>query len=109
MAYPLQWDKTQITWDELALAWDLSVITGAGNFDEEIYKYDAEKKRKLVKLILKVYGNTNSGTGDPSSHSSNKNWQTHLAQAFLPAIFFAQAYQRISGSSEYRPQGLDSW
>ena len=58
MAYPLQWDKTQITWDELALAWDLSVITGAGNFDEEIYKYDAEKKRKLVKLILKVYGNT---------------------------------------------------
>ena len=58
MAYPLQWDKTQITWDELALAWDLSVITGAGNFDEEIFKYDAEKKRKLVKLILKVYGNT---------------------------------------------------
>ena len=58
MAYPLQWDKTQITWDELALAWDLSVITGAGNFDEEIYKYDAEKKRKLVKLILKVYGDT---------------------------------------------------
>ena len=58
MAYPLQWDKTQITWDELALAWDLSVITGAGNFDEEIYKYDAEKKKRLIKLTLKVYGDT---------------------------------------------------
>ena len=58
MAYPLQWDKTQITWDELALAWDLSVITGAGNFDEEIYKYDAKKKRKLISLTLKVHGNT---------------------------------------------------
>ena len=58
MAYPLQWDKTKLTWGDISLAWELTVITGAGNFDEEIYKYDAEKKRKLVKLILKVYGNT---------------------------------------------------
>ena len=53
------WDSNTYTWDEVQLISEvLEVISGGGNFDEEIYKYDAPKKRKLIKLILKVHGNT---------------------------------------------------
>ena len=31
---------------------------GGGDFEEEIYKYNAEKKKKLIKLTLKIYGDT---------------------------------------------------
>ena len=50
------WDKAQFTWEETQLIWELTVLTGGGDFDEEIYKFDAEKKRKIIKLILKVRG-----------------------------------------------------
>jgi hypothetical protein len=50
------WDKSIFTWDETQLIWELAVLTGGGDFDEEIYKFDAEKKRKIIKLILKVRG-----------------------------------------------------
>jgi hypothetical protein len=53
------WDSNSYTWSELKLAGEVAeIINGPGEFDEEIYKYDAEKKRKLIKLILKVHGNT---------------------------------------------------
>ena len=50
------WDKAQFTWEETQLLWELTILTGGGDFDEEIYKFDAEKKRKIIKLILKVRG-----------------------------------------------------
>ena len=42
------------------MAWNLirELSGGGGDFLEEIYKYDDEKKKKLIKLILKVHGNT---------------------------------------------------
>ena len=51
-------DKANFTWDETQLIWELSVLTGGGDFIEEIYKYDAEKKERLISLTLKVYGDT---------------------------------------------------
>ena len=52
------WDKANFTWDETQLIWELSALTGGGDFIEEIYKYDAEKKERLISLTLKVYGDT---------------------------------------------------
>ena len=52
----ITWDKALFTWDETQLIWELAVFVGGGDFDEEIYKFDAEKKRKIIKLILKVRG-----------------------------------------------------
>jgi len=54
----ITWNNANFTYDEIQLIWELTFITGGGDFIEEIYKYDAEKKRKLIKLILKVHGNT---------------------------------------------------
>ena len=50
------WNNNPYTWDDVALV--EAIISGGGDFDEEIYKYDAEKKRKLISLTLKVYGDT---------------------------------------------------
>tara|TARA_A100001201_G_scaffold67994_1_gene63043 strand:+ start:214 stop:519 length:306 start_codon:yes stop_codon:yes gene_type:complete len=63
MSTPIKWENANFTWDNNEFTWDevllvLQIVRGGGDFDEEIYKYDAEKKRKLVKLILKVYGDT---------------------------------------------------
>ena len=62
MATPIKWENANFTWDNNPYIWDevqlVEEIIRGGNFDEEIYKYDAEKKRRLVKLILKVHGNT---------------------------------------------------
>ena len=52
------WNNNPYTWDEVQLVEEIQKIIRGGNFDEEIYKYDTEKKRRLVKLILKVHGNT---------------------------------------------------
>mgnify|MGYP003642473468 FL=1 len=52
------WDKAIFTYDETRLIWELSVLTGGGDFIEEIYKYDAEKKKRLISLTLKIYGDT---------------------------------------------------
>ena len=54
----LIWNKTPYTWEERLFVWDLVAIGGGGDFDEEIYKYNAEKRQKLITLILKVHGNT---------------------------------------------------
>ena len=56
------WNTTSYKWDEIALAWNLAEELkkgyGGGDFLEEIYKYDAEKKEKLISLTLKIYGDT---------------------------------------------------
>ena len=52
------WNSNLFTWDEVQLVEEIQKIIRGGNFDEEIYKYDAEKKRRLIKLILKVHGDT---------------------------------------------------
>ena len=53
------WSNNQFTWDEIQLAKELEkLVFGGGDFDEEIYKYDTKKKRKLISLTLKVHGNT---------------------------------------------------
>ncbi len=62
MATPIKWENANFTWDNNPYTWDevqlVEEIIRGGNFDEEIYKYDAEKKRRLIKLILKVHGDT---------------------------------------------------
>ena len=52
------WDKANFSWDETLLIWELSALVGGGDFIEEIYKYDAEKKKRLISLTLKIYGDT---------------------------------------------------
>ena len=52
------WKNANYTWEEVQLVEEIQKIIRGGNFDEEIYKYDAEKKRRLIKLILKVHGDT---------------------------------------------------
>ena len=54
------WNTTSYTWDDANMAWNLirELSGGGGDFPEEIYKYDDEKKKKLIKLILKVHGST---------------------------------------------------
>jgi hypothetical protein len=54
----LTWDKIPYTWDERLFVWDLVATGGGGDLPELIHRYDDEKKNKLIKLILKVHGNT---------------------------------------------------
>ena len=66
MSTPITWDKANViwsnnsfTWDEVQLAEELQqLVRGGGDFIEEIYKYDTNKRNKLIKLTLKVQGNT---------------------------------------------------
>ena len=60
---PIKWEDANFKWNDNSYTWDevqlvIEIISGPGEFDEEIYKYDAEKKRRLIKLILKIHGNT---------------------------------------------------
>jgi NACalpha-BTF3-like transcription factor len=56
----ITWDKANFNWEEKQIIWELASFIGGGggDFIEEIYKYDAEKKKRLISLTLKVYGNT---------------------------------------------------
>ena len=63
MATAITWDNANFTWDNNPHTWDevqliIEIVGGGGDFEEEIYKYDAEKKKRLIKLTLKVYGDT---------------------------------------------------
>ena len=54
-----KWNDNPHTWNEVQLVIEIvEAISGGGDFEEEIYKYDAEKKKRLIKLTLKVYGDT---------------------------------------------------
>ena len=53
------WDLNSFTWEDVKLAEEVSqIINGPGDFEEEIYKFDNKKRKRLIKLILKVQGNT---------------------------------------------------
>ena len=52
------WNNINFTWDDTQLIWELTALVGGGDFIEEIYKYDDEKKKKLISLTLRVYGDT---------------------------------------------------
>ena len=58
----ITWDAANFTWDEKQIIWELGSLIeragGGGDFIEEIYKYDDEKKKKLISLTLRVYGDT---------------------------------------------------
>ena len=63
MSTPITWDNANFTWDNNPHTWDevqliIEIVGGGGDFEEEIYKYDTEKKKRLIKLTLKVYGDT---------------------------------------------------
>ena len=63
MSTPITWDNANFTWDNNPHTWDevqliIEIVGGGGDFEEEIYKYDAEKKKRLISLTLKVYGDT---------------------------------------------------
>ena len=66
MSTPITWDKANViwsnnsfTWDEVQLVEELEqLVRGGGDFTEEIYKYNDEKRNKLINLTLKIYGNT---------------------------------------------------
>ena len=49
------WNNNAFTWDEVQLAEEIRK-SAAGEY--ELNQWDKEKKDKLVKLILKVHGNT---------------------------------------------------
>ena len=66
MSTPITWNNSNFAWDNNPHTWDevqlvikiVEALGGGGDFEEEIYKYDAEKKKRLIKLTLKVYGDT---------------------------------------------------
>ena len=50
------WNNNPYTWDEVELAEQLAqVLSGAG---DDFNQWEKDKKNKLIKLILKVNGNT---------------------------------------------------
>ena len=55
------WNNANFAWNNNPYTWEeVTLITQAsdGIFDETWNQWDKEKKKKLVKLILKVHGNT---------------------------------------------------
>ena len=60
MAYPpITWDQANFPWNSNQYTWDdvrLILDTAAG--EEEWPQWNEEKKKKFIKLILKVHGNT---------------------------------------------------
>ena len=55
----ITWNKANFKWEEKQIIWELAFFIGGGeDFIEEIYKYDAEKKKRLISLTLKIYGDT---------------------------------------------------
>jgi hypothetical protein len=51
------WDNNTFTWDEVQLVEEIAKIVRAGG-EDEWNQWEKNKKDKLIKLILKVHGNT---------------------------------------------------
>jgi len=60
MAYPiLTWDQANFLWNSNQYTWDdVRLILAAAAGEEEWPQWNEEKKKKFIKLILKVHGNT---------------------------------------------------
>ena len=58
MAYPiLTWDTANFLWNSNQYTWDdVKLILAAG--EEEWPQWNEEKKKRFIKLILKVHGDT---------------------------------------------------
>ena len=53
----ITWDQANFSFDSNRFTWeDVKLILAA--FEEDWSQWDEKKKKKLVKLILKVHGNT---------------------------------------------------
>ena len=53
----ITWDQANFSFDSNRFTWeDVKLILAAG--EEDWSQWDEKKKKKLVKLILKVHGNT---------------------------------------------------
>ena len=51
------WDSNSFTWDEVQLVEEI-IQRGGGNIEDDMPWMKPEKKKKLIKLILKVKGET---------------------------------------------------
>lgn len=66
MATPIKWEDANFSWDNSSYTWDdvqlvvEAIQQGGGGDMEEMpwIEWDKEKKKKLIKLILKVHGDT---------------------------------------------------
>ena len=69
MTTPIKWEDADFSWDRNSYTWDdvqlveevvEAIQQGGGGDMEEMpwIEWDKEKKKKLIKLILKVHGNT---------------------------------------------------
>ena len=56
----LLWNKAYFVWDRdtIDFVWDLVAIGGGSDVREDWNTWEQKDKKKLVKLILKVYGET---------------------------------------------------
>jgi hypothetical protein len=69
MATPIKWEDADFSWDNNSYTWDDVQLVeevvealqqgGGGDMEEMPWiQWDKDKKKKLIKLILKVHGNT---------------------------------------------------
>ena len=57
MSTPITWNNANIIWSNNSFSWDeVELIQHAGGDDYNLWEED--KKKRLVKLILKVHGDT---------------------------------------------------
>ena len=60
MAIPIKWDTANFTWKNANYTWEetqlAQLLKNAG--EEDWYQWKNEKRERLIKLILKVHGNT---------------------------------------------------
>ena len=57
MDIAIKWNEANFNWNNNIYTWDsVYLLLAAGEEDWE--KWEEKKKKRLVKLILKVYGNT---------------------------------------------------
>ena len=59
MANFIKWDKAEIIWSNNTFSWeDVQLIKKVRAAGEDWNTWEQKEKQKLVKLILKVHGNT---------------------------------------------------
>jgi hypothetical protein len=57
MIIPIKWNTANFTWKNANFTWDeVQLLKNAG--EEDWYQWKDKKRKKLIKLILKVHGNT---------------------------------------------------
>ena len=52
------WNSNSFTWDEVQLVQEILQKGGGGNIEDDMPWMKPEKKKKLIKLILKIKGKT---------------------------------------------------